>query len=69
MSCVWYGGDVANHLARHELRLDAVLLLEVEGREDRPPGLPHVGLGVGMDLEHPVQALDDQHPGPHVGRF
>src|ERR1044071_5806245 len=60
---------VADHLAGGDLRLDALAFLEIERVEDRRARLPHVGLGVGVQLEHAVQALDDHHARPHVGRF
>ena len=37
--------------------------------EDRVSRLPHVGLRVGVDLEHAVEALDDHHPRADVGRL
>ena len=69
MSCVVIVADVANHLARGDLRLDALFFLEIEQVENREPRLPHVGLRVGVQLQHAVKALDDHHAGTDVRRF
>src|ERR1017187_6236299 len=63
------GVDVADDLRGEDSRLDPVRLVQRKGGEDGGAGLPDLGLRGAVDLEHPVEPLDDLHARAHVGRL
>src|SRR5664280_359618 len=63
------GVDAPDDLRGEDPRLDPVGLVQGKGGEDGGAGLPDLGLREAVDLEHPVEPLDDLHAGAHVGRL
>ena len=61
--------DLADDTAAVDDRFVAVFFLQFERFKDGGPGGAHVGLRLGMDFEHPVEALDDLHAGGDLRAF
>jgi len=58
--------DPANHLTRRDGRSAAILLFQIQRVQDSPARLPDVGLGIRVDLQHPIEPLDNLHPAGHA---
>src|ERR1041384_4434588 len=54
--------DAANHAVAVDLRLVTAFFFQAERVKNGGARLTDVGLRFGMNLKHPVQALDDLHP-------
>jgi len=61
--------EMADDLAREDLRLVPVVLVDPELAEDRGPRRSGLRLLLGVNLEQAVVALDDLHPRAHPSRL